>query len=164
MGVGGEEKRWGNKQGKEVLPKSGLEELYKYITEECALGKAMAAHCSTAAWKIPWTEEPGRLWSMGLRRVGHDWSDAAAVAVHQVMSGRFTEDLHLLQPNQVSKDTEAGKLQRRARSLHGLLWKVIKCLLSGWSASHHQISKILEWLWLISNGEPMSTFKLSIIA
>ena len=34
--------------------------------------KAMAPHSSTLAWKIPWTEEPGRLQSMGLRRVGHD--------------------------------------------------------------------------------------------
>jgi len=36
------------------------------------LEKAMASHSSTLAWKIPWTEEPGRLQSMGLLRVGHD--------------------------------------------------------------------------------------------
>ena len=36
--------------------------------------KAMAPHSSTLAWKIPWTEEPGRLRSMGLWRVGHDWA------------------------------------------------------------------------------------------
>ena len=34
--------------------------------------KAMALHSSTLAWKIPWTEEPGRLQSMGSLRVGHD--------------------------------------------------------------------------------------------
>jgi len=34
--------------------------------------KAMALHSRTLAWKIPWTEEPGRLQSMGLQRVGHD--------------------------------------------------------------------------------------------
>ena len=34
--------------------------------------KAMAPHSSTLAWKIPWTEEPGGLQSMGSRRVGHD--------------------------------------------------------------------------------------------
>ena len=37
--------------------------------------KAMASHSSTPAWKIPWMEEPGRLQSMGLLRVGHDLSD-----------------------------------------------------------------------------------------
>ena len=41
--------------------------------------KAMATHSSTLAWKIPWTEEPGRLQSMRLLRVGHDWSDLACM-------------------------------------------------------------------------------------
>ena len=34
--------------------------------------KEMAIHSRTIAWKIPWTEEPGRRQSMGLQRVGHD--------------------------------------------------------------------------------------------
>ena len=45
-----------------------------------ALEKAMAPHSSTLAWKIPWTEETGRLQSMGSHRVGHNWSDLAAAA------------------------------------------------------------------------------------
>ena len=36
------------------------------------LMKAMAPHSSPLAWKIPWTEEPGRLQSMGSQKVGHD--------------------------------------------------------------------------------------------
>ena len=40
---------------------------------EDPLEKEMAMHSSTVAWKIPWTEEPGRLQSMGSQRVGHDW-------------------------------------------------------------------------------------------
>ena len=39
---------------------------------EDPLEKEMATHSSTLAWKIPWMEEPGRLQSMGLQRVGHD--------------------------------------------------------------------------------------------
>ena len=39
---------------------------------EVSTEKAMAPHFSTLAWKIPWTEEPGRLQSMGSLRVGHD--------------------------------------------------------------------------------------------
>ena len=39
---------------------------------EDPLEKEMVTHSSTLAWKIPWTEEPGRLQSMGLQRVGHD--------------------------------------------------------------------------------------------
>ena len=34
--------------------------------------KGMATYCSILAWRIPWTEEPGGLLSMGLHRVGHD--------------------------------------------------------------------------------------------
>ena len=39
---------------------------------EALLEKELAIHSSPLAWKIPWTEEPGRLQSMGLQRVGHD--------------------------------------------------------------------------------------------
>ena len=39
---------------------------------EDLLEKETATHSSILAWKIPWTEEPGRLQSMGSRRVGHD--------------------------------------------------------------------------------------------
>ena len=39
---------------------------------EDPLEKEMATHSSTIAWKIPWTEEPGRLQSMGSQTVGHD--------------------------------------------------------------------------------------------
>ena len=37
----------------------------------------MATPSSTLAWRIPWTEEPGGLWSMGSHRVRHAWSDLA---------------------------------------------------------------------------------------
>ena len=39
----------------------------------------MAPHSSTLAWKIPWTEEPARLRSMGLLRVGHDWATSLSL-------------------------------------------------------------------------------------
>ena len=41
--------------------------------------KAMATHCSTLAWKIPWTEEPGRLQSTGSQRVRHDWATSVSL-------------------------------------------------------------------------------------
>ena len=42
------------------------------LGREDPLEKEMAIHSSTIAWKIPWTEEPGRLQSVGSQRVGHD--------------------------------------------------------------------------------------------
>ena len=41
--------------------------------------KTMAPHSSTLAWKIPWTEEPGRLQSMESLRVGHDWTTSLSL-------------------------------------------------------------------------------------
>ena len=44
----------------------------QFLGWEDPLEKETAVHCSTLAWKIPWTEEPGRLQSMGSHKVGHD--------------------------------------------------------------------------------------------
>ena len=43
------------------------------------LEKAMTTHSSTLAWKIPWMEDPGRLQSMGLLRVRHDWATSLSL-------------------------------------------------------------------------------------
>ena len=42
------------------------------LGREDPLEEAMVAHVSIIAWRIPWTEEPGRLQSIGLQRVRHD--------------------------------------------------------------------------------------------
>ena len=44
----------------------------QYLAREDSLEKGMATHSSIPAWRIPWTEEPGGLQSMGSQRVGHD--------------------------------------------------------------------------------------------
>ena len=49
----------------------------------------MATHSSVLAWRIPGTGEPGGLPSMGLYRVGHDWSDLAAAAAASLSTGYF---------------------------------------------------------------------------
>ena len=47
------------------------------LGQEVPLEKGMATHSSILAWRIPWTEEPGGLQSMGSQRVGHDRSGLA---------------------------------------------------------------------------------------
>ena len=44
----------------------------RFLGWEDPLEKEMATHSSVLAWEIPWTEEPGRLQSIGSQRVGHD--------------------------------------------------------------------------------------------
>ena len=60
-----------------------------------ALEEEMATHSSVLAWRIPGTGEPGGLPSMGLHRVGHDWSNLAAAAAsvrNKQKNGRITEE------------------------------------------------------------------------
>ena len=49
--------------------------------------KAMATHSSTLAWRIPWAEEPGRLQSMRLLRVGHDWASSLKFSLSCIGEG-----------------------------------------------------------------------------
>ena len=58
------------------------------------LEKEMATHSSILAWKIPWMEEPGRLQSMGLQRVRHDW--ATSLSLFLSMSSES-----MISPNQL---------------------------------------------------------------
>ena len=66
------------------------------LGREDPLEKERATHSSILAWKTPWTEGPGRLQSMGLKRVGHNWAtsphslwsqDACRVNLHLVQTG-----------------------------------------------------------------------------
>ena len=45
----------------------------------CSTGEGTGTHSSTLAWRIPWTEEPGGLQSMGSLRVGHDWATSLSL-------------------------------------------------------------------------------------
>ena len=64
---------WGHEE-------SGTTEYFTFTFHFQALEKEMATHSSSLAWRIPGTEEPSGLSSMGSHRVGHDWSDLAAAA------------------------------------------------------------------------------------
>ena len=56
------------------------------LSQEDPMEEEMATHFSILAWKIPWIEKPGRLPSMGLQRVGHDW-DCKLIPFWGVLSG-----------------------------------------------------------------------------
>ena len=49
---------------------------------EDLLEKEMATHSSILAWRIPWTEEPGGLQSMGWQRVGHNWATSLSLSCY----------------------------------------------------------------------------------
>ena len=55
----------------------------QFLVGEDPLEKSMAIHSSILAWRIPWTEEPGGIQSMGSQRVGHNWSELSAPTLVQ---------------------------------------------------------------------------------
>ena len=68
--------------------------------------EGMATHSSILAWRIPWTEEPGGLLSMGWQRVGHNWGDLARThccccccRVASVVSDSVTPTAHQAPPS-----------------------------------------------------------------
>ena len=66
------------------------------LGQEDPLEKEMATHSSTLAWKILWTEEPGRLQSMGSQRVRHNWATSLIVYTVDLWTiWVWTEWLHL---------------------------------------------------------------------
>ena len=63
--------------------------MYHLAITATNMEKEMAPHSSTPAWKIPWTEEPGGLPSLGSHRVGHDCSDLVAAAATNIFLYKF---------------------------------------------------------------------------
>ena len=55
------------------------------LVREDPLEKEMVIHSSTISWKIPWTEVPGRLQSMGSQRVGHDWMTSLSLSLSRLV-------------------------------------------------------------------------------
>ena len=115
----------------------------------------MAPHSSTLAWKIPWTEEPGRLQSMGSHRVGHDCSDlAAAAAATTLIFGlpwRFRRYRIHLQCGSPGFDSWVGKIPwRREWLLTPVFWPGESHGL--FSPCGHKESYTTEWLSLHFNN------------
>ena len=64
--------------------------------QEDSLEKETATHSSILAWRIPWTEEPGRLQSMGSQRVGQDWATFTSLSLVRTSSRALTMRIHPL--------------------------------------------------------------------
>ena len=59
---------------------SQMSETSGLVNFQCLLISRLEPFSSTLAWRIPWREEPGRLQSMGSRRVGHDWATSLSLS------------------------------------------------------------------------------------
>ena len=83
---------------------------FQSLGQEDPLEKEMATHSSILAWRIPWTEEPGRLQSMGSQRVGHDWATSLSFTFNSYVTGHTQYyRIHIsLNLSQCSKERNKG--------------------------------------------------------
>ena len=113
----------------------------------------MATHSSILAWRIPGTEEPGGLPSMGLHRVRHDWSDLVAAAAAAVLKWKVFPTLCVLSCFNCVR-----------------LWDPMDCNLPGSSVHGILQARILEWVAMTSSrgtswpGDQTHVFCASSIA
>ena len=113
----------------------------------------MAPHSSTLAWKIPWMEEPCRLQSMGLHRVGHDW--ATSLSLFTFMHWR-----RKWQPTPVFLP---GESQGRGSLVGCHLWGRIESDTTEATQQQQQGWKTKKfWVWW--SGDPIHTVTLSLIS
>ena len=89
-----------------------------------SLEEGMATHTSILVWRIPWSDEPGGLLSMGLQRVGHDWSDFTHACMHVLSAG----------------DRMMGKINRIS-ALEALT------VFRGWETANRQRNKARKCKW-----------------
>ena len=76
---------WASLVAQMVKNLPAMQETWVWLGWEDPLEKGTATHSSILAWRIPWTDEPGRLQSMGSQRVRHNW----ATFTHSLMSGEY---------------------------------------------------------------------------
>ena len=92
--------------------------------------KEMATYSSILAWRIPWTEEPGKLPSMGWRRVGHDWSDlAAAMEIILQYINKSKQHVIYLTFYKMYHVKYNNFFKDRVVVLHSIALFILKCLL-----------------------------------
>ena len=131
------------------------------------LEKAMAHHSSTVAWRIPWTEEPGGLQSMGSWRVGHHWAASLSLFTFCVGEGMAAHSSVLAR--RIPGTAEPGGLPSRgsrsighdwsdlAAAAVSLCWAALSCapvILSALPVSelyiHGIMPHVLLRVWLLS--------------
>ena len=86
---------------------------------EDPLEKGMAIHSSILAWRIPWTEEPGGLQSMGSQRVGHSWATDTYKYLPLKLALYYTV---FREPNRGMKDRDTAMMDTNGRTTSQPLW------------------------------------------
>ena len=124
---------------------------------EDPLKEGMATHSSILAWRIPWTQEPGGLQSMGSQRAGHDWATNHSTAYMSILISRFIPPLHLPLVSICQKDKSKYRILMHIwqfSSVQSL--SCVRLFETPWIAAHQaslsDFQKWNRWLYLQSRN------------
>ena len=142
------------------------------LGQEDPLEEKMATHFSTLAWRIPLTEGPGELQSLGLQRAGLDWSDLEHV--HLITKYHWLDDLNnrhsfLMVPAEESELSMPACLGSSDNLLLGLQWLLSCCISShedqerAFSSSYKCTDPSPTWLHLTAFPPKGSTYKYHMV-
>ena len=116
------------------------------------LEKGMAAHSSILAWRVPWTEEPGGLQSMGSQRVGHDWAtntfERYEPLLRSPLRGRFICGAYITEVVLWGNCLSSYLVEKFLLSLHGQVVCVHACVLSCFKLSCFSCVWLYATPWL----------------
>ena len=101
------------------------------LSGEDPLEKGMATHSSILAWRIPWTEDPGGLQSMGSQRVRHDWSDLARMQTFKTPVKMFWVQILIKQK------LETTRMKNKNGSVLTTVWMCVSLKNTDCSASRN---------------------------
>ena len=105
---------------------------------EDPLEKEMVTHSSTLAWKIPWTEEPGRLQSMGSQRVRHNWETSLHFHILKIKKLKISKIIWFLQ------DYPRGNCQKDRSDLNGCKRRLL-CRVVSWAGCPRTGLLAISW-------------------
>ena len=117
------------------------------LKDAYSLEKEMATHSSFLAWKIPWTVEPGRLQSMGLQRVRHDWATSLSLSLYSLE--RFMTNLDsILKSRDITVPTKVRLVKARS-----MLWSMVSQRVGhDWATELNWTSSqvtLMCWSWIV---------------
>ena len=125
------------------------------LGQEDPLEKEMATHSSTLAWKIPWTEEPGRLQSMGSQRVGHDWATSLSLSDGKESACNAGDSGSIPESGRFAGEGIGNPLQYSC--LENPMHR------GAWWATVHRVAKSWTWLKQLSMLTHLKVYILSIL-
>ena len=115
---------------------------------EDSLEEGMATHSSILAWRIPWTEESGRLQPMGLQRVGHDWANKHSTA-HDTIKEKGMAIHSSILAWRIPWPEEPGGLQPRGSQRVGHNWETNTAHIH--THTILSVKNLWSWLFMVKN-------------